>query len=100
MQQWDPELARVAQKWADQCANVDYKGDIKRKDPLLFHDEHAHRKIGKRPLKFPFLCLDSIYLADKYSNWQGVGQNVARDIAKGQAGVFDAHKLIGNFSKF
>ena len=22
---WDDELARVAQKWADQCANVDYK---------------------------------------------------------------------------
>lgn len=41
--QWDPELARVAQKWADQCANVDYKGDFKRKDPYLFHDKHAHR---------------------------------------------------------
>jgi hypothetical protein len=23
---WDDELARVAQKWADQCADVDYKG--------------------------------------------------------------------------
>ena len=45
-QQWDPELARVAQKWADQCASVDYKNDKKRKDPLLFHDEHSHRKIG------------------------------------------------------
>ena len=44
--QWDPDLARVAQKWADQCAQVDYKSDIKRKDPALFHDEHSHRKIG------------------------------------------------------
>ena len=48
LQQWDPELARVAQKWADQCANVDYKNDIKRKDPLLFHDSHSHRKIGNK----------------------------------------------------
>ena len=45
-QQWDPELARVAQKWADQCVDVDYRGDKKRKDPFLFHDEHSHRKIG------------------------------------------------------
>lgn len=45
-QEWDPELARVAQKWADQCANVDYRSDIKRKDPFLYHDEHAQRKIG------------------------------------------------------
>ena len=45
-QQWDSELARVAQKWADQCVDVDYQNDIKRKDPLLFHDAHAHRKIG------------------------------------------------------
>jgi hypothetical protein len=45
-QQWDPELARVAQKWADQCAQVDYKGDITRKDPILVHDKHANRKIG------------------------------------------------------
>ena len=46
-QEWDEELARVAQKWADQCANVDYRGDVKRKDPFLFHDEHSDRKIGK-----------------------------------------------------
>ncbi len=46
-QQWDPELARVAQKWADQCADVDYQGDFKRKDPLLFHDQHSKRKIGE-----------------------------------------------------
>ena len=45
--QWDPELARVAQKWADQCVNVDYKGDKKRKDPFLFHDKHADRKTGQ-----------------------------------------------------
>jgi len=37
----------VAQKWADQGAQVDYKGDITRKDPLLVHDKHADRKIGK-----------------------------------------------------
>ncbi len=46
-QEWDGELARVAQKWADQCANVDYRSDVKRKDPFLFHDEHSERKIGK-----------------------------------------------------
>ncbi|XP_040567740.2 LOW QUALITY PROTEIN: SCO-spondin-like [Lepeophtheirus salmonis] len=74
--QWDPELARVAQKWADQCAEVDYKEDIKRKDPLLYHDKHANRKI------------------DRFSNWQGTGQNVARDISKGKPGIFNAHKLI------
>ena len=34
---------------------------------------------------------------EKYSNWQGVGQNVARDIARGTAGQFDAHKLIGHW---
>ena len=34
----------MAQKWADQCTNVDYKGDQKRRDPVLFHDTHAHRK--------------------------------------------------------
>jgi hypothetical protein len=37
----------VAQKWADQCANVDYRGDVTRKDPLLFHDVHANRKTRK-----------------------------------------------------
>ena len=35
--------------------------------------------------------------SDQYSNWQGVGQNVARDIAKGQAGKVDVHKLIGHW---
>ena len=44
LQQWDPELARVAQKWADQCTDVDYKNDHKRKDPVLFHDPHSNRK--------------------------------------------------------
>jgi hypothetical protein len=33
----------------------------------------------------------------QFSNWQGAGQSVARDIAKGQAGVFDAHKLVGHW---
>ena len=41
--------------------------------------------------------LHIIFLLEKYSNWQGVGQNVARDIAKGQPGKFDAHKLIGHW---
>ena len=77
--QWDPELARVAQKWSDQCVDVDYQGDLKRKDPKLFHDLHGNRKI------------------EKYSNWQGTGQNVARDISKGEAGKFDAHRLIGHW---
>ena len=44
---WDDELARVAQKWSDQCADVDYKGDFKRQDPTLFHDPHPQRKVGQ-----------------------------------------------------
>ena len=35
--------------------------------------------------------------SEKYNNWQGTGQNVARDIAKGEEGKFDAHKLIGHW---
>ena len=38
----------MAQKWADQCADVDYKDDYKRKDPHLFHDPHPQRKVGKK----------------------------------------------------
>ena len=41
----------MAQKWADQCADVDYKEDYKRKDPSLFHDPHPQRKIGKNLIK-------------------------------------------------
>ena len=40
-------MAKVAQKWSDQCADVDYSGDIVRKDPWLFHDKHANRKTGQ-----------------------------------------------------
>ena len=57
--QWDDQLARVAQKWADQCAEVDYKGDYKRKDPKLFHDPHPHRKV------------------EQFSDWQGP-RNIGR----------------------
>jgi hypothetical protein len=32
-----------------------------------------------------------------FNNWQGAGQNVARDIAKGEPGTFDAHKLVGHW---
>ena len=46
-QVWDDELARVAQKWSDQCMDVDYKGDEKRRDPALYHDAHPQRKIGQ-----------------------------------------------------
>ena len=46
-QVWDDELARVAQKWSDQCADVDYKGDYKRQDPLIKHDKHPQRKVGE-----------------------------------------------------
>ena len=45
-QVWDDELARVAQKWSDQCADVDYNGDYKRLDPALHHDPHPQRKTG------------------------------------------------------
>jgi len=76
---WDDELARVAQKWADQCADVDYLDDEKRKDPHLFHDPHPQRKVAM------------------FSDWQGVGQNVARDIAPGRRGVFNATKLVGHW---
>ena len=66
-QQWDPELARVAQKWADQCAQVDYKGDVTRKDPILVHDKHADRKIGSIFLfSNPFFSRAHIHLK-KYS---------------------------------
>ena len=41
--------------------------------------------------------MSDFLFTEKYSNWQGVGQNVARDIAKGTAGQFDAHKLIGHW---
>ena len=37
------------------------------------------------------------FVLEKYSNWQGTGQNVARDIARGMAGKFDAHKLVGHW---
>ena len=43
------------------------------------------------------ILLQNNYLLDKYNNWQGTGQNVARDIAKGVEGKFDAHKLIGHW---
>ena len=39
----------------------------------------------------------SNFVLEKYSNWQGTGQNVARDIARGMAGKFDAHKLVGHW---
>ena len=61
LQVWDDELARVAQKWADQCADVDYKDDYKRKDPHLFHDPHPQRKIG-RNLKYQKANKTSNYL--------------------------------------
>ena len=36
-------------------------------------------------------------ISDTFSNWQGAGQNVARDIAPGQPGEFDAQKLISHW---
>ena len=35
--------------------------------------------------------------SETWNNWQGTGQSIARDIAKGKAGVFDAHKLVGHW---
>ena len=40
-------MARVAQKWADQCVDVDYKDDYKRRDPILYHDTNPNRKTGR-----------------------------------------------------
>ena len=37
-----------------------------------------------------------IFSAD-FSDWQGVGQNVARDIAPGEMGKFNATKLVGHW---
>ena len=35
--------------------------------------------------------------AADFSDWQGVGQNVARDIAPGEKGKFNATKLVGHW---
>ena len=35
--------------------------------------------------------------SDKFSDWKGVGQNVARDIAPGVQGEFNATKLVGHW---
>ena len=37
------------------------------------------------------------YLLADFSDWQGVGQNVARDIAPGEKGKFNATKLVGHW---
>ena len=37
------------------------------------------------------------FFSETWNNWQGTGQSIARDIAKGTAGVFDAHKLVGHW---
>jgi len=39
----------------------------------------------------------ALFSTEAYGNWQGAGQNVARDISKGVLGQFDAHKLIGHW---
>ena len=38
-----------------------------------------------------------LYLLADFSDWQGVGQNVARDIAPGEKGKFNATKLVGHW---
>ena len=38
-----------------------------------------------------------LWFSDTFSNWQGAGQNVARDIAPGEPGEFDAQKLISHW---
>ena len=37
------------------------------------------------------------FFTDSFSDWQGVGQNVARDIAPGTRGEFNATKLVGHW---
>ena len=44
-----------------------------------------------------YIKLQNFSFLDSFNNWQGTGQNVARDIAKGEEGKFDAHKLIGHW---
>ena len=34
----------------------------------------------------------------EFADWQGVGQNVARDIAPGRRGGFNATKLVGSLT--
>ena len=36
-------------------------------------------------------------ISDEFSDWQGVGQNVARDIAPGTMGTFNVTKLVGHW---
>ena len=56
---------------------------------FLLHFVNLAMKITSNYTIFHFL--------DNFNNWQGTGQNVARDIAKGEEGKFDAHKLIGHW---
>jgi hypothetical protein len=41
---------------------------------------------------FDFDCIPA-----DFSDWQGVGQNVARDIAPGEKGKFNVTKLVGHW---
>ena len=38
-----------------------------------------------------------MFSPDSFSDWKGVGQNVARDIAPGTQGEFNATKLVGHW---
>lgn len=53
--------------------------------------------INHRNRLFEVHAKSLISFPDEFSNWQGTGQNVARDIAKGEAGKFDAQKLVGHW---
>ena len=38
-----------------------------------------------------------MFISAQFSDWQGVGQNVARDIAPGARGQFNVTNLVGHW---
>ena len=68
-----------------------------RKEKQVISSHYFFFKFTNNARKF-FIENDNFTrILEKYNNWQGTGQNVARDIAKGEEGKFDAHKLIGHW---
>ena len=64
LSRWDPELARVAQVWADQCAGVLYLPHNGDAYPRLFHERGVER------------------VTERFQAPPGVGQNIAWALTK------------------
>eukprot|EP00095_Tigriopus_kingsejongensis_P004672 maker-scaffold1703_size30640-snap-gene-0.8 protein:Tk04672 transcript:maker-scaffold1703_size30640-snap-gene-0.8-mRNA-1 annotation:"venom allergen 3-like" len=61
--QWDPDLAQVAQAWADQCALVEYHDDIGgQKRPKQLHHDHRDQRL--------------VSVEDRFTNDPGIAQSV------------------------